>query len=59
MISNFDRTLSDEDVLRRRATDSGVGEIRSLADLVPLLFAHTAYKSYPASLVEQGMPLEG
>lgn len=41
-------------VLRRRATDSGVGEIRSFADLVPLLFAHTAYKSYPASLVEQG-----
>ena len=41
-------------VLRRRATESGVSEIRRLDDLVPLLFAHTSYKSYPASFVEQG-----
>lgn len=41
-------------VLRRRASETGVGEIRSLEDLVPLLFAHTSYKSYPASFVEQG-----
>jgi hypothetical protein len=41
-------------VLRRRAAESGVDEIRSLDDLVPLLFAHTSYKSYPASFVEQG-----
>ena len=41
-------------VLRRRAEETGVGEIRSLADLVPLLFAHSVYKSYPAAFVEQG-----
>ena len=41
-------------VLRRRAEDCGVTEIRTLDDLVPLLFAHTSYKSYPASFVEQG-----
>ncbi|QQQ19780.1 hypothetical protein JIP62_06760 [Brevundimonas vitis] len=41
-------------VLRRRADDSGVTEIRTLDDLVPLLFAHTAYKSYPPSFVAQG-----
>ena len=41
-------------VLRRRAEDSGVREIRDFADLVPLLFSHTVYKSYPASFVEQG-----
>lgn len=41
-------------VLRRRADDSDVTEIRTLDDLVPLLFAHTAYKSYPPSFVAQG-----
>src|SRR5271165_7053743 len=41
-------------VLRRRADETGVGEIRSLSDLVPLLFAHSVYKSYPAAFVEQG-----
>lgn len=41
-------------VLRRRAEETGVQEIRSFADLVPLLFSHTVYKSYPPSFVEQG-----
>jgi hypothetical protein len=41
-------------VLRRRAEEAGVGEIRTLADLVPLLFSHTVYKSYPQSFVETG-----
>lgn len=41
-------------VLKRRAEETGVSEIGSFADLVPLLFAHTVYKSYPAALVENG-----
>jgi hypothetical protein len=41
-------------VLRRRAEDTGVTEIRTFEDLVPLLFSHTVYKSYPQNLVEQG-----
>jgi hypothetical protein len=41
-------------VLGRRADETGVREVRSFADLVPLLFAHTVYKSYPAALVEKG-----
>ena len=36
------------------AADAGITQIRSFDDLVPLLFAHTVYKSYPASFVEQG-----
>lgn len=32
-----------------RASEAGVTEVRSLADIVPLLFAHTTYKSYPES----------
>jgi len=41
-------------LLRTRADDEGVKEIRSLEDLVPLLFPHTIYKSYPASFVDRG-----
>ena len=41
-------------LISRRAEDAGITEIRSLDDLVPLLFAHTVYKSYPASFIEQG-----
>jgi hypothetical protein len=40
-------------VLRRRAKDTGVTEIRRFDDLVPLLFSHTVYKSYPQNLVDQ------
>jgi hypothetical protein len=36
-------------LLRHRAETAGLDAIRDLADLVPLLFAHTAYKSYPES----------
>ncbi len=41
-------------VVRRRAEDAGVTEIRSFEDLVPLLLAHTSYKSYPISFMESG-----
>jgi hypothetical protein len=41
-------------LLNRRAEEAGIERIESLQDLVPLLFAHTVYKSYPPSFVEQG-----
>lgn len=40
-------------VLARRAEDAGIDEIRSFEDIVPLLFAHTVYKSYPPALIEK------
>jgi hypothetical protein len=41
-------------LLAHRAEEAGVTAIRSLDDMVPLLFPHTAYKSYPESfLIEQ------
>ncbi len=41
-------------LLRHRAQSGGVSEVREPADIIPLLFAHTAYKSYPeAWLTEQ------
>ncbi len=38
-------------VLGRLADEQGIHEIRTLDDLVPLLFAHSNYKSYPATLI--------
>ncbi len=36
-------------LLRNRAETAGITEIHTMSDVVPLLFAHTAYKSYPES----------
>jgi hypothetical protein len=41
-------------VLDQRARDAGVDEIRTLDDLVPLLFSHTNYKSYPEAFIDGG-----
>ena len=41
-------------VLGKLADDVGISEIRSLEDLVPLLFAHSSYKSYPDAFIRGG-----
>jgi hypothetical protein len=41
-------------LLRTRAEETGVREITGPDDLVPLLFSHTSYKSYPVSLITAG-----
>ena len=38
-------------LVKLRADDAGISEIRSIADIVPLLLPHTAYKSYPESFL--------
>jgi hypothetical protein len=50
----FAERIEQIPVLARRAQDSGIGEIAGFADLVPLLFSHTSYKSYPAPFIEHG-----
>jgi hypothetical protein len=40
-------------VLSRVADSVGIDTISSLEDLVPLLFAHSVYKSYPRSLLDK------
>jgi hypothetical protein len=50
----FRERIEQIPVLSRRAKDTGVDEIRSLNDIVPLVFAHTAYKSYPQTFVDEG-----
>ena len=41
-------------LLAKRAADAGIKEIRSYHDIVPLLFAHTVYKSYPPAFFAKG-----
>lgn len=40
-------------LLAFRAKEAGTSEIRSKEDMVPLLFPHTAYKSYPESFLTE------
>ena len=39
--------------LDKLATEQKIDEIKTLDDVVPVLFQHTAYKSYPLSLIEK------
>jgi hypothetical protein len=41
-------------VLNRRIQDTDVDQIETMEDLVPLLFPHTIYKSYPMSFLKKG-----
>jgi hypothetical protein len=50
---SFEEKRGKIPVLEKRAKDSGINAIRSLDDMVPLLFSHTNYKSYPASFLAQ------
>lgn len=52
--ARFQERRGQVPVLGRRAAEAGVTAIRSPEDLVPLLFPHTTYKSYPESLVTKG-----
>ena len=41
-------------LLRHRAAEAGITEIRSRDEMVPLLFPHSVYKSYPESYLTEG-----
>ncbi len=40
-------------LVKHRAEEAGIAEIRALEDIVPLLLPHTAYKSYPDSFLTE------
>jgi hypothetical protein len=40
-------------MLKKLCDEQGVTEVNQLDDVVPLLFPHTVYKSYPVSLLEK------
>lgn len=47
----FEECREQIQVLRQRSEDEGISRIRSKQDIVPLLFSHMTYKSYPESVV--------
>ncbi|MBA4024562.1 MAG: hypothetical protein C0482_19595 [Gordonia sp.] len=52
--ARFQERRAQVPVLAQRAEGEGITEIGSREDLVPLLFPHTTYKSYPESLIAKG-----
>lgn len=50
----FAEMRRDVPAFRRFAEEQRVDQIRTLDDVVPLLFPHTVYKSYPLSYLEEG-----
>jgi hypothetical protein len=50
----FAQRRSQVRVLGKRAADLGLAEIRTEAELVPLLFAHQTYKTYPENFIDAG-----
>jgi hypothetical protein len=50
----FEERRDQVRILALRAEGTGISRIRSFADVVPLLFSHTTYKSYPVSFVAKG-----
>lgn len=56
-ISALDEAFQDRrgriKLLNHRAEEAGLERIENLANMVPLLFPHTAYKSYPESFLTE------
>ena len=48
----FEQMMPKISAMREQADAAGVTRINTLEDLVPLLFNHTVYKSYPMSVLE-------
>lgn len=54
MNERFQERVKTIKLLKHRAEEAGITEIRSFDDMVALLFPHTAYKSYPESFLAEG-----
>jgi len=50
----FDALRGSVSVLGALASEQGIERIERIDDVVPLLFPHTVYKSYPLSMLERG-----
>jgi hypothetical protein len=51
-VARFAEHYEQIEMLRKLADRVGVTSVSEVDDVVPLFFAHTAYKSYPASLLD-------
>ncbi|WP_201195768.1 hypothetical protein [Pseudomonas fluorescens] len=48
----FEIRIEQIPLLRHRAAEAGISRIDKLEQLVPLLFSHTVYKSYPQAFID-------
>jgi hypothetical protein len=54
MAERFRERRAQIKVLDQRASDLGIDSLESFEDVIPLLFAHQTYKSYPDAFVSGG-----
>src|SRR5258708_8593381 len=52
MSIRFQQHRDSIEMLRKLADRLGITEVNDLNDIVPLMFSHTAFKSYPAALID-------
>ena len=52
MSIRFQQHRDSIEMLRKLADRLGITELNDLNDVVPLFFSHTAFKSYPAALID-------
>ncbi len=52
MAIRFGQHRQSIEIVRKLADRLGVTELNDFDDVVPLLFSHTAFKSYPAALID-------
>jgi len=52
MAIRFQQHLQSIEMVRKLANRLGITEVNEFNDLVPLLFSHTAFKSYPSALID-------
>lgn len=50
----YDERRGQIRILEQRGNDEGVRRLEKVSDIVPLLFSHTTYKSYPESYIRKG-----
>jgi hypothetical protein len=53
MAARFRQHYDSIEMLRKLAVRLGVDAVREFNDVVPLFFSHTAFKSYPAALIDK------
>lgn len=53
MSIRFQEHYESVEMLRNLADRLGISELREFNDVIPLLFPHTAFKSYPAALLDR------
>ena len=52
MSIRFQQHVRGIEMVRKLADRLGITELREFNDVVPLMFSHTAFKSYPAALID-------